>query len=92
MNICGVLVHAHPDRISEVATGLVAIPGLELHVGASGGRLVVTIEDTADSTAVDGLAAVHALPGVVAAALVYHHFEPEHATASAHLQEDHTHA
>jgi nitrate reductase NapD len=77
MNICGVLVHADPERIGEVASGLVAIPGLELHLGAQGGRLIVTIEDTAEATAVAGLAAVHTLPGVVAASLVYHHFEPE---------------
>lgn len=78
MNICGVLVHALPDRVAEVAAALQHIPGGELHGYAENGRLIITIEDTATAAAVDGLAAIHALPGVVAAALVYHQFEPGH--------------
>lgn len=77
MNICGVLVHAFPDCAAEVAAALQRMPGVELHGQADGGRLIVTIEDTATAAAVNGLTAIHALPGVVAAALVYHHFEPE---------------
>jgi nitrate reductase NapD len=77
MNICGVLVHARPDRLADVESSLARIPGVELHGRADGARLMITIEDTAATAAVDGLSAVHALPGVVAAALVYHHFEPD---------------
>jgi nitrate reductase NapD len=76
MNICGVLVHTRPESAAEVAAALRRLPGVELHGHAGGGRLIVTLEDTAASTAVDGLAAIHTLRGVVAAALVYHHFEP----------------
>ena len=76
MNMCGVLVHAVPARADEVATALRLLPGVELHGAGDEGRLIVTVEDTATRSAVDGLAAIHALPGVVAAALVYHHFEP----------------
>lgn len=84
MNICGVLVHTQPDRVAEVAAALRRIPGSELHHCASGGgRLIVTLEDTTTASAADGLSAVHALPGVVAAALVYHHFEPEWPDAAA---------
>jgi nitrate reductase NapD len=77
MNICGVLVHAVPAEAGEVAAALVRLPGVELHAQAQAGRLVVTVEDTAGTSAVDGLAQIHALPGVVSAALVYHHFEPD---------------
>ena len=77
MNICGVLVHAVPDRVDEVAAALARLPGVELHGRADAGRLIVTVEDTADGAASDALARIHALPGVVAAALVYHHFEPD---------------
>jgi nitrate reductase NapD len=83
MNICGVLVHSVPDRVAEVAAALQRIPGSELHDLADGGRLIVTLEDTATANAVDGLSAIHALPGVVAAALVYHHFEPDQSDAAA---------
>jgi nitrate reductase NapD len=77
MNICGVLVHATPAEAGKVADALVRLPGVELHAQAQAGRLVVTVEDTAGTSAVDGLAQIHALPGVVSAALVYHHFEPD---------------
>ena len=77
MNICGVLVHAVPAEVGDVAVALARLPGVELHAHAQAGRLVVTVEDTADTSAVDGLRQIHALPGVVSAALVYHHFEPD---------------
>ena len=77
MNICGVLVHAMPDRVADVATALARLPGVELHGEAEAGRLIVTVEDSSAGAASDGLAQIHALPGVVAAALVYHHFEPD---------------
>lgn len=77
MNICGVLVHAVPDAAHEVAEALARLPGVELHAQPDAGRLIVTVEDTEQASAVDGLAKIHALPGVVSAALVYHHFEPD---------------
>ncbi|PWB66314.1 MAG: hypothetical protein C3F17_01680 [Bradyrhizobiaceae bacterium] len=87
MNICGVLVHAFPDRVAEVASTLAGMPGVELHGRAEGGRLILTIEDTETTRAVDGLAAIHTLPGIVAAALVYHHTELEPAAAGTSVME-----
>lgn len=77
MNICGVLVHAVPHRIADVSAAVARLPGAEVHGEADNGRLIVTLEDTSGCAAVDGLAAIHALPGVVAAALVYHYCEGE---------------
>lgn len=76
MNICGVLVHAMPDRLAAVTSALAEIEGAEIHQIAEGGRIIVTLEDTAGSLALDKLASIHRVDGVVAAALVYHHFEP----------------
>lgn len=87
MNICGVLVHAVPTEAAQVAAALARLPGVELHAQAEAGRLVVTVEDTAETSAVDGLAQIHALPGVVSAALVYHHFEPDENDAGAVAKE-----
>lgn len=87
MNICGVLVHAAPARVDDVVRALENIPGSELHGTAEGGRLIVTLEDTAHATAIDGLAAIHRLPGVVAAALVYHGFDPDRGCAAPHVME-----
>lgn len=77
MNICGVLVHAHPDRESDVAAAIARLEGAELHRTVPDGRMVVTVEDTAESSAGDTVLALHRLPGVLSAALVYHHFEPD---------------
>ncbi|TAK47650.1 MAG: hypothetical protein EPO23_11560 [Xanthobacteraceae bacterium] len=87
MNICGVLVHSKPDCVADVAAALARISGVELHGSADGGRLIVTIEDTASTLALSGLEQIHRTPGVVAAALVYHHFEPDHDTAGAVAKE-----
>ena len=75
MNVCGVLVHAMPSRVEEVREALAALDGVEVHQIADGGRIVVTLEDTPTSAAVDQLASIHGTGGVVAAALVYHQFE-----------------
>ncbi len=83
MNICGVLVHADPRRIDGVRASLEMIEGLEVHEMANGGRIIVTVEDTATHLALDALADIHKTDGVVAAALVYHNFEPANQGAAA---------
>jgi nitrate reductase NapD len=75
MNICGVLVHANPAKLDAVAAALMALPGVEIHETADGGRFVVTVEDSPSSTAFDTMTAIHRLDGIVAASLVYHHFD-----------------
>ena len=75
-NVCGVLVHIDKQRKDAVLASLTQIPGLEIHNEAENSRLVVTVEDTESSKAINGLSAIHTTPGVIAAALVYHQFEP----------------
>lgn len=77
MNVCGVLVYAQPAAVDTVEAALDAIPGVESHGRAQGSRLIVTVEDTGLMTAADALAQLNKLPGVIAAALVYHEFDPE---------------
>jgi nitrate reductase NapD len=77
MNVCGVLIHAHPDRIDAVEAGLGAVPGVEAHGRAAGARLIVTIEDSAQMTAAEAMTEVNKLQGVIATALVYHEFDPD---------------
>ena len=85
MNICGVLVHIVPDQADSVTAAIGSIPGAEVHEIQDNGRLIVTVEDTAQTAAIDGLSSIHRLPGVVAAALVYHHFESGHEDTGAHV-------
>ncbi|MFD2181940.1 chaperone NapD [Rhodoplanes azumiensis] len=86
-NVCGVLVHAVPSRADDVAQALRAIPGSELHAVLAGGRLIVTLEDTDRATALSGLETIHRTPGVVAAALVFHGFDPDRSPADPPVME-----
>lgn len=77
MNICGVLVHAIPAETDAVAAGLGALGGVEVHQREPDGRIVVTVEDTATAPAIDTISAIQRFKGVVAASLVYHHFDAD---------------
>ncbi|MCC6777745.1 MAG: chaperone NapD [Hyphomicrobiales bacterium] len=83
MNICGVLVHANPTKTSTLVAALDRLDGVEVHATADGSRLVVTVEDTKTSAAIHTLAAIHRLDGVIAASLVYHHFDADEPSAAA---------
>lgn len=83
MNICGVLIHAHPAKVGDVMRNIAPLAGVEVHGTAPGGRIIVTVEDTPTLTALDAMAALHRLDGVVAASLIYHHFEPDAEGAAA---------
>ena len=77
MNICGVLVHATPGRQAAVAETLKALAGVDVHQVTEDSRLIVTVEEADEKTAGDTILAMHHIPGVLSAALVYHHFEPD---------------
>ena len=75
-NICGLVVHVAPSHVSQVADAIAAMPGCDVHLrDGSTGRLVVTAMDEGDALALDRLSDIHRLPGVVSAALAYHHLE-----------------
>ncbi len=85
MNICGVLVHANPMKIASVLAALEQMEGVEVHQTADGGRIVLTVEDTERAAAIDSMTAIHRLDGIVAASLIYHHFEPSADSAGANV-------
>jgi len=76
-NICGVLVMARPQERHRVAAALAALPGVEVHLVGDEGKLVTTVEDSADSLAGPTLERLGGVPGVLAVTLVYHHFDPD---------------
>jgi nitrate reductase NapD len=85
VNICGVLVHANPFRSAAVAAQLNRLAGVEVHATAAGARLVVTVEDTAESAAIDTLTVIQQLDGIIAISLVYHHFDADSECAAANV-------
>ena len=74
-NICGVLVHVHPERMTQAMTTLAELPGTEIHQSAPDGRIVVTVEDVPGKWAGNTLTDINNIEGVLSAALVYHHRE-----------------
>ena len=75
LHIAGIVVHAQAARLDSVRLAIAGMPGAEIHAVSEQGKLVVTLEgaDTAEVAA--QLSAIHALPGVYGAALVYQHHE-----------------
>ena len=66
-----------PKRSGGVAVDfnrqpLAALPGVEIHQEAEAGRLVVTAIDRDGAFALDQIAAINRIPGVVSTLLVYH--------------------
>lgn len=74
-NICGVLVHARPAERLGVARRLGELPGVEVHVTGDDGKLIVTVEDTAQTLAGPTIEGFIQMPGVLSVALAYHHFD-----------------
>lgn len=81
MNIAGVIVHTRPEQVAALEKTLAAMPGVEVHARTDDGRLIVTVEDDpsspSDRDPDDIVMNLHHLEGVLCAALVYHHFEPD---------------
>lgn len=73
MNICSCVVHAKPGTGADVAGKIGRMPGTEVHGGVDEGRLVVTIEDTAEVLAADTLGQLNHVPGVINTVLIYHY-------------------
>ena len=74
-HISSLIVHSRPDRVSFVMERLNSIEGAEIHGGADTGKLIVTLETETESQVVDRINAIQLLDGVLAATLVFHHFE-----------------
>jgi nitrate reductase NapD len=96
-NVCGLIVHLSPRHGEAAAEQIARLPGVDIHASSGVGRLVATAVDTATSLAIDQIAAIHRLPGVVAASIVYHGFEqsggtppdaPQSQTEALHQSQD----
>lgn len=75
MNISGVLVRAYPEHISTVGSALAKMTGVEIHGNNDDGRIVVTVEQAGAGEMSDLLTAMHDVPGVLSASMIYHQFE-----------------
>jgi periplasmic nitrate reductase NapD len=75
-HISSLVVHTRPERVPAIMAGIGAINGAEVHGGQDTGKLIVTLETDTESQVVERINAIQLLDGVLAATLVFHHFEP----------------
>ncbi len=84
LHISSIVVHARPEFAAAAARSIEAIPGAEIHQRLAGGKLIVTLETATTGDIMQHIERINDLPGVVATALVYHHWEPEAESESDH--------
>ncbi len=75
INICGVLIHAIPDQVSQVQTKLLQYEGVEIHNVTENGRLIVTIDHPDRYLMADTINHLNNVEGVLSAAMIYQHNE-----------------
>ena len=83
IEICGVLVHARPEKVHAVGDILADMPGVEVHAITDDGRLVVTIEELPGQKIITKtMEAFNGVAGVLSTSLIYQHSEPAESEAA----------
>lgn len=77
VNISSVILGALPATAEQVAAQLRQLAGVEVHVVADDGRMIVSIESTSEGATVSTFEAIRQLPGVLSASLVFHQYESD---------------
>lgn len=81
MNISGVLLHVIPRHSARIRQTLDGQPGVEVHAASAAGRVVVTVEHDDARRMAETVAGMQNIPGVLSAAMIYHHYEDESTAA-----------
>lgn len=76
IHISSLVVHSRPEQAAAIARYLEGMEGVAVHGGVEVGKLVVTLETTTEAQVVERLNVIQLLDGVLAATLVFHHYEP----------------
>lgn len=75
MNISGVLVKAYPEKTISIEGILSTMEGVEVHGNNETGGIVITVEQESANKVSDTLVQIQTVPGVLSAAMIYHHFD-----------------
>ncbi|WP_127478343.1 chaperone NapD [Sulfurivermis fontis] len=75
ISVAGVLVHAAPAHIERVRAQLTQLPGVEVHAVTPEGKMVVTVEESAERMTGETVMRLYDVEGVLSAAMIYHQFE-----------------
>ncbi len=73
MNLASLVLRIQPERRAAAEAALTALPGVECHAMSDDGKLIVTVEETPQSSVAETLIAVHGVPEVLAVTLAYEH-------------------
>ncbi len=80
-HVSSLVVHTAADQTNLVRAAIELMPGAEVPASSEAGKLVVVIEGSSRGGLLDIFEQIKALPGVLAATLVFHQVEneePEH--------------
>ena len=75
-HVSSLVLHVRSEHLADVRAALAEVPGAEVPA-AAGGKLVVTLETVSEAEIVTRMNEISLLPGVLSAALVFHHVETE---------------
>ena len=75
-HIVSCVVHARPEALDAVLPSLERMRGVEVTAQSATGKIVVTLEADSQDAVLGQVSAMRDLPGVLSAALVFHHAEP----------------
>ena len=73
MNLASLVLRIQPERRAAAEAALTALPGVECHAMSDDGKLIVTVEETPQSSVAETLIAVQGVPEVLAVTLAYEH-------------------
>lgn len=77
MHIASMVIRSRPEDIRSITASLDEMTGVDIHAVTPDGRLVITIEADNRDTCGERLMAIHALPRVLSAGLVYEQSDEE---------------
>lgn len=86
-HISSLVVHVRPEQEAALRQQIEQIPEAEIHSPAGTAKLVVVLETADQHGITQHLEAIQAMPGVLAATLVYHQIEPVTDLVVSDLQE-----
>jgi len=75
MDLCSILLHAHPDRLAAIEDALGKLEGVEIHATEPDGRMVITVEGDDPERFNRIVIDLGKIDGVIDASLVYHYHD-----------------
>ncbi|MBE1274545.1 MULTISPECIES: chaperone NapD [Enterovibrio] len=85
-HVSSLVVHAAADQTEQVKERIEALPGTEVPATNQTGKLVVVVEGDSRGELLDIFEQIKALPGVLAATLVFHQVENENIEPESNLE------